>query len=137
MIVTGSTEVLRDEGRRVAERARSGGVPVTYEEWPRMPHAFAILADVVPEARRVFLHIARFLSAAQVLAADDPGVRDLATYDPAVQDPAMYGPLGQDLAGEPVAYDPAVQDPAADDPGARSDASAVQDPTARPGSAAA
>ncbi|SNS71543.1 Acetyl esterase/lipase [Streptosporangium subroseum] len=137
MIVTGSTEVLRDEGRRVAERARSGGVPVTYEEWPRMPHAFAILADVVPEARRVFLHIARFLSAAQVLAADDPGVRDLATYDPAVQDPDMYGPLGQDLAGEPVAYDPAVQDPAADDPGARSDASAVQDPTARPGSAAA
>ncbi|MBB2910241.1 acetyl esterase/lipase [Streptosporangium becharense] len=67
MVVTGSTEVLRDEGRRVAEQARSAGVPVTYEEWPRMPHVFAILADVVPEARRVYPHIARFLAAAQNL----------------------------------------------------------------------
>ncbi|GAA3446278.1 alpha/beta hydrolase [Planomonospora venezuelensis] len=74
MVVTGSTEVLRDEGRRVAERARAAGVPVTYEEWRRMPHVFPILADVVPEARRVFRHIARFLAAAQRLAARDvPG----------------------------------------------------------------
>ncbi|MFD1934495.1 MULTISPECIES: alpha/beta hydrolase [Nonomuraea] len=63
MIVTGSTEVLRDEGRRVALRAREAGVPVTYEEWPRMPHVFAILADVLPEARLVYRHMARFLSA--------------------------------------------------------------------------
>ncbi|MDF5753916.1 alpha/beta hydrolase [Spongiactinospora sp. TRM90649] len=63
MIVTGSTEVLRDEARRVALRARHAGVPVTYEEWHRMPHVFAILADVLPEARLVFRHIARFLAA--------------------------------------------------------------------------
>jgi acetyl esterase/lipase len=63
MIVTGSTEVLRDEGRQVALRAREAGVPVTYEEWPRMPHVFPILADVVPEARLVFRHISRFLTA--------------------------------------------------------------------------
>ena len=63
MIVTGSTEVLRDEGRRVAARARESGVPVTYEEWPRMPHVFPLLADLVPEARLVFDHISRFLSA--------------------------------------------------------------------------
>ncbi|MEU8040211.1 alpha/beta hydrolase [Streptosporangium sp. NPDC049078] len=72
MVVTGSTEVLRDEGRRVAERARTAGVPVTYEEWPRMPHVFPILADVVPEAREVYPHIARFLAAAQ----DLPPVHD-------------------------------------------------------------
>ncbi|MBG0830018.1 alpha/beta hydrolase [Planomonospora sp. ID67723] len=71
MIVTGSTEVLRDEGRRVAERARAAGVPVTYEEWRRMPHVFPILADVVPEARKVFQHISRFLAAAQRLTARD------------------------------------------------------------------
>nr|BFE78015.1 hypothetical protein GCM10020093_006160 [Planobispora longispora] len=71
MVVTGSTEVLRDEGRRVAERARAAGVPVTYEEWRRMPHVFPILADVVPEARRAFQHIARFLAAAQRYAAPD------------------------------------------------------------------
>lgn len=69
MVVTGSTEVLRDEGRRVAERARAGGVPVRYEEWRRMPHVFALLADLVPEARQVFWHIARFLTATRTLAA--------------------------------------------------------------------
>lgn len=63
MLVTGSTEVLRDEGRRVALQARGHGVKVTYEEWRRMPHVFAILADVLPEARLVFRHIQRFLDA--------------------------------------------------------------------------
>ncbi|MEO3801466.1 alpha/beta hydrolase [Nonomuraea sp. B1E8] len=61
MIVTGSTEVLRDEGKRVAERARQAGVPVRYEEWDRMPHVFPILADVLPEARLAFRHMATFL----------------------------------------------------------------------------
>ncbi|MGP3958085.1 alpha/beta hydrolase fold domain-containing protein [Nonomuraea sp. 3N208] len=63
MIVTGSTEVLRDEARRVAERARRDGVLVRYEEWRRMPHVFPILADVLPEARLAFQHMAQFLSA--------------------------------------------------------------------------
>lgn len=63
MIVTGSTEVLRDEARRVATRARQAGVPVTYEEWPRMPHVFPLLADVLPEARHAFRHMAGFLDA--------------------------------------------------------------------------
>lgn len=63
MIVTGSTEVLRDEGYRVALSARENGVPVTYEEWYRMPHVFAILADILPEARLVFDHIRRFIDA--------------------------------------------------------------------------
>lgn len=63
MIVTGSTEVLRDEARRVVQRARLAGVPVRYEEWPRMPHVFPILADVLPEARQAFRHMSQFLSA--------------------------------------------------------------------------
>ncbi|WP_235854370.1 alpha/beta hydrolase fold domain-containing protein [Nonomuraea aridisoli] len=63
MIVTGSTEVLRDEARRVAARAREAGVPVWYEEWRRMPHVFPILADVVPEARQAFRHMSQFLTA--------------------------------------------------------------------------
>ncbi|MEZ0073143.1 monoterpene epsilon-lactone hydrolase [Planotetraspora sp. GP83] len=72
MIVTGSTEVLRDDARRVALSARDNGVPVTYEEWNRMPHVFAILADVVPEARLVFRHISRFIDAVGGRAAE-PG----------------------------------------------------------------
>jgi monoterpene epsilon-lactone hydrolase len=63
MIVTGSTEVLRDEARRVALRARQAGVPVTYEVWRRMPHVFPILADVLPEARLSFRHMASFFAA--------------------------------------------------------------------------
>lgn len=70
MIVTGSTEVLREEGYRVAVRARSCGVPVTYEEWRRMPHVFPILADVVPEARLAFRHMAAFLGEAQVVSGE-------------------------------------------------------------------
>ncbi|MBP2703730.1 alpha/beta hydrolase [Microbispora sp. RL4-1S] len=69
MIVTGSTELLRDDGRRVATSARENGVPVTYEEWRRMPHVFAILADVLPEARLLFGHIRRFLAAVEAHAA--------------------------------------------------------------------
>lgn len=65
MIVTGSTEVLRDEARRVALSARENGVLVTYEEWNRMPHAFGVFADVLPEARLLFSHISRFLTAVE------------------------------------------------------------------------
>ncbi|MFI6318338.1 alpha/beta hydrolase [Nonomuraea sp. NPDC050556] len=70
MIVTGSTEVLREEGYRVAERARACGVPVTYEEWRRMPHVFPILADVVPEARLAFRHMAAFLAEAHGISGE-------------------------------------------------------------------
>ncbi|GAA3120501.1 alpha/beta hydrolase [Planomonospora alba] len=82
MIVTGSTEVLRDEGRRVAARARQAGVPVTYEEWRHMPHVFPILADVLPEARQAFRHIARFLGAAGAFAGHGPSTGDLPAADP-------------------------------------------------------
>ncbi|MER6951301.1 alpha/beta hydrolase [Nonomuraea sp. NPDC000554] len=71
MIVTGSTEVLRDEAHRVALKAREAGVPVMYEEWPRMPHVFPILADVLPEARLSFRHMARFLSAVAAAGSGD------------------------------------------------------------------
>jgi len=63
MIVTGSTEVLRDEARRVAVSAREKGVQVTYEEWNRMPHIFPLFADVLPEGRLFFDHVARFAKA--------------------------------------------------------------------------
>jgi len=69
MIVTGSTEILRGEARRVADRARRSGVPVRYEEWHRMPHVFPIFSDVLPEARRIFEHIERFLGAVEKFLA--------------------------------------------------------------------
>ncbi|MFC4585983.1 alpha/beta hydrolase fold domain-containing protein [Sphaerisporangium corydalis] len=90
MVVTGSTEVLRDEGRRVAARARGAGVRVTYEEWHRMPHVFAILADILPEARLVFGHIQRFLDA---VAAADPAAASTAPAAGLVPAPAVPGDL--------------------------------------------
>lgn len=75
MIVTGSTEVLRDEGHRVALKAREDGVPVTYEEWRRMPHVFPLLADILPEARMVFRHISRFLEAVESARGAGTAVR--------------------------------------------------------------
>ncbi|MEV4382848.1 alpha/beta hydrolase [Streptosporangium sp. NPDC049644] len=123
MVVTGSTEVLRDEGRRVVERARAAGVPVMYEEWPRMPHVFAILADLVPEARKVYSHIARFLAAAQDLSpADEGSARDLLAQDVPDQGITAQDLLASDLSASGL--------PAGD-------ASALGTPPAQSGSAAA
>ncbi|GGL53916.1 alpha/beta hydrolase [Planomonospora parontospora] len=97
MIVTGSTEVLRDEGRRVAERAREAGVPVTYEEWRRMPHVFPLLADILPEARQAFLHIARFLDAARALSAGDVPAADTSADGPLAADLRAADPGAADL----------------------------------------
>lgn len=61
-VLVGSTEVLRDDARRLAQRAHGAGVSVRYEEWHRMPHVFPIFAAVLPEGRSAFRHIARFIA---------------------------------------------------------------------------
>lgn len=72
-VLVGSTELLRDDARRMVARAQAAGVEVQYEEWHRMPHVFPILAAVLPEGRTAFRHIARFVagveSARHALAA--------------------------------------------------------------------
>jgi acetyl esterase/lipase len=60
MIMAGSTEILRDDARRAAARAREAGVSVVYEEWHRMPHVFPIFAFFIPEGRKAYRHMARF-----------------------------------------------------------------------------
>ncbi len=62
LIMVGSTEVLRDDALRVAERARAAGVMVVYEEWHGMPHVFPLFASILPEARKAYAHIERFIS---------------------------------------------------------------------------
>jgi monoterpene epsilon-lactone hydrolase len=61
LLLAGSTEILRDDAVRVAERARAAGVAATLKIWPRMPHVFPVLADVLPEGRRALYHIAEFI----------------------------------------------------------------------------
>lgn len=60
-LMAGSTELLRDDARRVAYHARMAGVRVVHEEWHQMPHVFPILAFLLPEGRQAFRHMARFV----------------------------------------------------------------------------
>jgi epsilon-lactone hydrolase len=58
----GSSEILRDEAVRTAERAHEAGVDVELELWPRTPHAFQ-MASFLPEAAQAIDRIVRFVAA--------------------------------------------------------------------------
>lgn len=49
LIQVGTAEVLLDDARRLAERARRAGVDVTYEEWERMMHVWHLFAPMMSE----------------------------------------------------------------------------------------
>lgn len=66
----GSTEVLLDDTRRVAARARDADVVVDCAIWPDMPHIWPIYAPFMPEARRVLDEAARFV---RLVTDDDRG----------------------------------------------------------------
>jgi len=53
-------EVLRDDGVRVAERAREDGVAVSLQLWPHVPHVWQFFAAVLPEARESLERAATF-----------------------------------------------------------------------------
>jgi epsilon-lactone hydrolase len=57
----GSTEVLLDDTRRVADKARAAGVSVELEIWPDMPHVWQLYAPFVPEARTALDRAAGFV----------------------------------------------------------------------------
>ncbi|MDP2226272.1 MAG: alpha/beta hydrolase [Moraxellaceae bacterium] len=61
LLTAGSTEVLRDDSRRAAQKAVEQGVQVVYEEWRGMPHVFQLFAFWLPEARAAYRHISRFI----------------------------------------------------------------------------
>jgi acetyl esterase/lipase len=63
LIQASSTEVLLDDARRAAERARAAGVSVECEIWPKMPHVWQLWTPFVPEAGRALEHAARFVRA--------------------------------------------------------------------------
>jgi acetyl esterase/lipase len=56
----GSTELLRDEATRAAEKAFRAGVDVELELWPRALHVFQA-ARFLPESGLAINHIARFV----------------------------------------------------------------------------
>jgi len=56
----GSTELLRDEATRAANKAYAADVDVELELWPGATHVFQ-LAEFLPEARVAVEHIVRFV----------------------------------------------------------------------------
>ncbi len=60
MIQAGSTEVLLDDARRIAERAQAAGCVVEFEVWPKMPHVWQLFAPFIPEACRALDRAAAF-----------------------------------------------------------------------------
>lgn len=62
LVIYSGSEILADDARRVAERARDCGVDVTVRRWDGVVHAFPVFADILPEGRAALRHIARFLA---------------------------------------------------------------------------
>ena len=60
LLQAGSSEMLRDEAVRFAERARPAGVDVELELWNGMQHCFPLL-QFLPESARAIESIARFV----------------------------------------------------------------------------
>jgi len=52
LVHVGGREVLLDDARRLAVRARAAGVAVTLEIWPNAVHCWHVLVPDVPEATR-------------------------------------------------------------------------------------
>ena len=55
-----SSEILLDDSRRCAERARAAGVPAEVDVWDRMPHGWQALS-VTPESGRAIGRLADFI----------------------------------------------------------------------------
>lgn len=62
LIQSSSTEILRDDSRRVAMKARADGAQVTLEEWHGLPHVFHLFADFIPEAGKAIRTINTFVT---------------------------------------------------------------------------
>jgi monoterpene epsilon-lactone hydrolase len=63
LIQVGESEVLLDDSKRLAERAKGFGVDVSLEVWPEMIHVWQLFAAVLPEAQRAIEHIGAFIRA--------------------------------------------------------------------------
>jgi monoterpene epsilon-lactone hydrolase len=61
LIQVGGSEMLLDDARRLAERARKAGVDVTLEVWDDMIHVWHVFATLLPEARQAIDGISAFI----------------------------------------------------------------------------
>ena len=61
-ITVGSTEILRDDARRMAAHLRDQGVSASLEEEHDLPHVWPIFHNTLPEARATLDALARWIT---------------------------------------------------------------------------
>jgi epsilon-lactone hydrolase len=61
LIQVGTREILLDDSRKLAVRARADDVPVRLEEWPGQIHDWHVMTDWMADARRALGGIATFV----------------------------------------------------------------------------
>ena len=61
LLQVGTAEVLLDDSRRLADRAKEAGVDVTLELWDDMPHVWQAFVSFLPEAREALEHCGQFV----------------------------------------------------------------------------
>ncbi|MEE4277844.1 MAG: alpha/beta hydrolase [Halieaceae bacterium] len=61
LIQASDSEMLLDDARRYAAKARAAGSPVELQTWPDMIHVWQMFPDALPEAEEAYERIAEFL----------------------------------------------------------------------------
>ena len=61
LIQVGTAEILFDDARRLADRARAAGVDVTLEPWDDMIHMWHFFAAMLPEGQQAIDRIGEFI----------------------------------------------------------------------------
>lgn len=61
LIQASASEMLLDNARRYAAKAKAGGSPVTLHTWPGMVHVWQIFTPMLPEAEEAFADIESFI----------------------------------------------------------------------------
>ena len=61
LIQVGTAEILFDDSRRLADRARAAGVDVTLEPWDDMIHMWHFFAAILPEGQQAIDRIGEFV----------------------------------------------------------------------------
>lgn len=61
LIQVSSTEVVRSDAERLAQRCAAAGVPVSLQIWDRAVHVFHAGADIIPDAREAIAHVGAFI----------------------------------------------------------------------------
>jgi len=62
-IQAAETEILFEDARRMAEKLRSSGAQVTFDQWPDLPHVWVMGQGWLPEADQALARAATFMTA--------------------------------------------------------------------------